>query len=134
MKTVACFVVVLALLAVIDVGFAQDQSSPQNAVKLFKEYADNGLITNMLTLYTDPDVNGPLQWSNYPRLVDPMQTYSSGWAGQPFVFTKEVVNNESSVVVYINSPSTKEQIKFYVHSFDGEWYIDDIEIYELESD
>ncbi len=130
MKTVASFVLILALLAVSNVGLAQDQSSPENVVKLFKACVDRGLISNMLALCTDVDAEGPLQFCNYPRLVESMQTYSSAWANRSFVFDKQEIRSESSVVVYFYSPDTHQQIKFYLRSFDDVWYIDDIEVYD----
>ena len=53
----------------------------------------------------------------------------SGWAKQPFSLEKSTELNPSWVVVFVNSPNTNEQVKFYTKSFGDKWYVDDIEVY-----
>ncbi len=132
MKTAVALVMLVAMLAACDVALAQDQSSPESVVKLFKQDLDMGNTVGLLSLYTDPDIVAPLQMRNYPRLVDPMQTYTSAWSKRPFVMDGAEEIAPSVTVVYVSSPMTYEQVKFYTKSFGEYWYIDDVEVYGVE--
>jgi len=130
---------VIALVAMVfciaGSSLAQDQSAPDKLVKLFKDNINKSKSTDLKKLLMDiddPDV--VLLTSNYDRMEDAMQTYIAAWKDKPFQIYNTVKKDGNSGVVYMWSPATMNQIKFYVVRLrvgkDWKWFIRDTEIFE----
>lgn len=136
MKHVLLVVAVIAVVVcVAGTSVAQDQKESQNVVKLFKDLINKSKPLEMKQLLMDvDDPNIVLLPENYDRMEYSMQTFIESWKGKPFKLYNATIKGQSSGVVYMWSPETLNQIKFYTVRIkvgkDFKWFIRDTEIFE----
>jgi uncharacterized membrane protein YvbJ len=119
----------LSVMVLATATYAQDTSTPEGTVRLFKAAIDNSNLTAMANLMTEKDGSQPVQQANLETTENSLEGLQSSWDGVDFAYG-ETATLDGKTRVNVTVSSLSQQVRFFVKQFDGAWYISDIEIYQ----